>query len=619
MTPIKGKVTVRLLIIMLTVLHINSCYSIKRSYTKEQKAAFNAIFAAPLESRQNIQLVFEKTSSGADSIHALSWNLFGIYHSVNSQFDSATFAFSNAIKLLPKNGNTYLHILSNQAIAKKFNGDLQAALILFYETKKIMQEVKDQDTALLIKINGEIASILNLQYRYNEAIDIILNNIELLERNPKNEELVLAYQRQKLGNLYLRTKNHEFSERLYKHALPIFLKYEKKDAYYLSLLSMVEVAILEQNLNQAEDYAREALLGLKAFHNWEWISLVEQQLATVHFLKGDTAQGKEIFQSAFNTAIKGGGASLLGLTYRYLEMQSEQEQLLLYQSLWQTLEFHLSDVEKFPINDSYLFFEKMGKLWALDNRHKNAAFCLEKALIAKKEMDRLTALDALYEVQGKYQNILQNLENKQLKNEIKSQNRLSLYSLLIIVLLITVIITLIYQNQSKKALQKTKLYASEMEASLLQQQLTEKERAEAQKEELLQEQKKQLLQSVSEKRQIQNTIFSLLNKSEKSKAIDWKRELEIILSSQQFWKGITTSFKSLYPDFERRMNENYPLLTPNDIDFCILYDLRFSIKEISNILNIKHQSAITKKYRIAKKLQIKETEIFDSVIATIIR
>jgi DNA-binding CsgD family transcriptional regulator len=52
------------------------------------------------------------------------------------------------------------------------------------------------------------------------------------------------------------------------------------------------------------------------------------------------------------------------------------------------------------------------------------------------------------------------------------------------------------------------------------------------------------------------------------------------------------------------MKERYPVLTKSDIEFCAFVELGLSYKDIASILQISHESAISRKYRICKKLKI---------------
>ncbi|MCH8555750.1 MAG: tetratricopeptide repeat protein [Schleiferiaceae bacterium] len=586
-------------------------------YNPVQEEAFNAIFSKPAEAKTLIWKVFETTKTAPDSVHALSWNIIGVYYSVNNQYEDALEAYKQALKLLPETHTKHLHILKNSAITKKLLGDDQDALNLMYRVIDLALALQPADPILVVKLYGEVASILSNQYRYNEAIDYVIEGIELLELHFPEDELNLAYQRQKLANLYLRTKNQHFAKKMFESVLPVFKKYEKSDAYFLSMLSMVEVCLLNEELEKAALYGRNALEGFQAFDNPEWKSLAETQLATVYMKQGDSLYAKRLFESAFTNSLTARAKTLLGITSRYLEMLTKQEQLFVFKDIEYEINTLFSDLTTFPINDQYLYYSIMGKLWYEQKVFEKALFYFKNALQAKETMSELTELDAVYEVQARYQSIIQELENRGLEQQIINKNKITKYSYSIIVLLVLIVIFLVLRAMNRKKLQDAIAITKDQEAIILRQKLAQKEKADQLKEKLLAEQKRQLLTSVTEKRDIHTSINNLLLSSDEGKRVQWKKELETLLGRQQFWKGITVSFKTLYPDFERRLHDKYPILSVSDIDFCILYSLKFSLKEIASILNIEHQSAITKKYRIAKKLEINNVELFETKLSEI--
>jgi len=61
----------------------------------------------------------------------------------------------------------------------------------------------------------------------------------------------------------------------------------------------------------------------------------------------------------------------------------------------------------------------------------------------------------------------------------------------------------------------------------------------------------------------------------------------------------------------------FPVLTKNDIQFCSLLKLNLTYKEIASLLQISYESAVTKKYRIKKKIGIADDEEFEKMLISI--
>ncbi len=111
---------------------------------------------------------------------------------------------------------------------------------------------------------------------------------------------------------------------------------------------------------------------------------------------------------------------------------------------------------------------------------------------------------------------------------------------------------------------------------------------------------------------------STLKQIEKDKIIDQlKQELEqhptrntssllktIDLSSKKMWEDFNTRFVSVNQDFYKKLNENYPNLTPNDQKLCALIKLNFSTKEMARLLGVSSEAIQKARYRLRKKMNL---------------
>jgi len=61
-------------------------------------------------------------------------------------------------------------------------------------------------------------------------------------------------------------------------------------------------------------------------------------------------------------------------------------------------------------------------------------------------------------------------------------------------------------------------------------------------------------------------------------------------------------FKELHPNFYASINNNFPYITPRELQICALLSLNMQTKDISNITNISGPSLETIRYRIRKKM-----------------
>ena len=123
---------------------------------------------------------------------------------------------------------------------------------------------------------------------------------------------------------------------------------------------------------------------------------------------------------------------------------------------------------------------------------------------------------------------------------------------------------------------------------------------------------------------IQDSILSIIEKagqgSKEVKDVKMQnliKEIRSILSQKEYWSEFMMKFSKIHPEFNTNIKEKYPKLTSKDISFCSLIKLNLSNKEIANLLQVSHESVITKKYLLKKKLELQPDEDLFQIVNNI--
>lgn len=86
------------------------------------------------------------------------------------------------------------------------------------------------------------------------------------------------------------------------------------------------------------------------------------------------------------------------------------------------------------------------------------------------------------------------------------------------------------------------------------------------------------------------------------------REVDDSFDLDEQWELFQRHFEAVHPGFFSRLLKEYPGLTHNELKLCAYLRINLSSKEIAQILNISADSAITKRYRLRKKLNLPTEE-----------
>ena len=89
----------------------------------------------------------------------------------------------------------------------------------------------------------------------------------------------------------------------------------------------------------------------------------------------------------------------------------------------------------------------------------------------------------------------------------------------------------------------------------------------------------------------------------------WKQAGDLKKASQNInkedsWNIFKEAFDNADNDFLKKVKQDHPTLTPNDLRLCAYLRLNLSSKEIAPLLNISVRSVEIKRYRLRKKMNL---------------
>jgi DNA-binding CsgD family transcriptional regulator len=88
------------------------------------------------------------------------------------------------------------------------------------------------------------------------------------------------------------------------------------------------------------------------------------------------------------------------------------------------------------------------------------------------------------------------------------------------------------------------------------------------------------------------------------------------VSVDNAWNVFKEAFDSADKDFLKKVKQQHPSLTPNDLRLCAYLRLNLSSKEIAPLLNISVRSVEIKRYRLRKKMDLPhETGLVEYILS----
>ena len=110
--------------------------------------------------------------------------------------------------------------------------------------------------------------------------------------------------------------------------------------------------------------------------------------------------------------------------------------------------------------------------------------------------------------------------------------------------------------------------------------------------------------SMIKKNEFLNTIKTELVSGGKNNLDKVVKIIDKNLNNTDDWKLFQEAFNNADKKFLKKIKNNHPELTPNDLRLCAYLRLNLSSKEIAPLLNISPRSVEVKRYRLRKKMNL---------------
>lgn len=590
---------------------------------------------AELESRklvysdpQSALVLIKKTLAQAnrqnvhDTIKGNTYNLYGMYFGMTGNADSSIYYFKKSLGYVNKYPRNKARSLTNLAIGYRNKGSYKESAKYLNEALALHR--KEGNQVGVAMAYGELASIHNYLLEYDKSVDYLLKAIKILKAENNTRQLVAV--KQKLANTYLAQENFEFAADLYKECLPEFLAIGMEKNYYLTLVNLGESYIRLERFAEARTALQEASEGLEKFGDKELIGISYSKVANIEERTGQTDKAEVSYSKALDNLIATGSVRIVRIGGEYMNMLNENNRYYDALKVLNRIE-PLGKYDIANIEDRMVYQIAKADTYAHTSNEKLGNEAFKKAIFIMDTLRATGTQEAVKEIQAQFQTELQREKNLALeaKNEVLQQSLetdrilLVLYIIIIAVLLI-LIFSFLRSYRLKSRLQEEELMRIETERNLIKQQhMHEQELTNAQRE-IIEEKQRELTSSALRMANYQDSINEIIEKCETNSynsTNDIKKELIGASRQKDYWKQFETRFNTLHPDFGNTLVSRFSKLTKNDIEFCSLLKLNLSNKEIASLLQISHESAITKKYRIKKKMEIHDDSEFEKLLMEI--
>lgn len=540
-------------------------------------------------------------------------NCHGIYHAVGGNVDSASLLFNQIIADTSGDKKTRASAYFNLGVVKKNNNEPELALELLEYSRLIYIELGNIRKVAVCY--GEIASIYNSMGMYNISVDFLLKAISTLEQSDTTQDEVtpVENEKQKLANTYMLLGNFNYACVLYEQIIPFYKKTGNKFNYSQSLLNYGNVLKQLGRLKDARRVIDESIALFKEFEHREYLALALSYQAEILVLEGQSNQViVPIFQESIDLLSQ--STSLISQTVHekfiaYLVKQKmfhvaiimvqQSEALQLYTHARLSLQTQYQRL-KAEIYTGLNMDESISQ-WRLASEFQDSLLKNDRQVTARE-------LQIRYINEGMEKELALKKTSSEKMAKTVSVQRLYLAVLLLFLLLVG---GFAYQNKLRERVKRLQLEQLETEQRAKEVELKLKSAT-------IKQQQQELVAVTLENISQKGKLSQLIDNYKGAKNQEMKSIISSLNEKDERWEHFLKQIATLYPDFLQELHRKYPKLTQSDLEFCAMVRLNMSFKDIAKLLNISHQSVITKKYRVAQKLKVNGEEDFFQIIHGIV-
>ncbi|MCF8298786.1 MAG: tetratricopeptide repeat protein [Saprospiraceae bacterium] len=525
-----------------------------------------------------------------------------------------------------KNLNEQFEIVSNEV--NKYNSEnLQKRL--FYSRALLDIANQTSNVRLIGRAYYDLAYSYEIIGQYDLAIDACFEALKYLDK--ANDTLLIGMTYNEIGLIYSASNN---TSELLK-AIEYFNKFlkiqiERNDTAEIAgaYSNIGLIYIYMHNGDSAYYYSKKALGLREKIKQERTIPISLGNIGISLFYLGQKDSALYYYDKAIELYTKLNNLYGLNETYRnyitfYLD-ENEAEKAKYYIDRYDENSLKINSLRITQTSN----FNKYQYYKAINNSDEALKYfelykSISDTINDDKIKNRIANVEAVYRLDKREKEIALLQEKDKLRDEEeKNRKQRNTFIFILIALLVTILfiiaISTIRKSRHKRKLLELENQAFEKEKALAKSELEKSKLKEEELNTQLEYKSKQLTShalNMMKKNQflqeLENDILHISKDSDdkvKNKLRNLKRSIARMNKSEKDWELFKNYFEEVNQGFYNRISDKHEGLSSNDNKLLALIKLNMNIKETASVLNISPDSVKTARYRLRKKIGLKQDE-----------
>lgn len=592
------------------------------SINREVQKIESTIKQSPADGKEALFKILKDNPSLPDSTLGEIYMNLGISFGISNQLDSAKWFIDLAISHFDKKDMRKASALRLKAIFFRLGKEYQQSESAIKECLD-MNEKKWKNKSLQCEILTEYSSLYLDQNDYFKATQFCLEALKIIEStNVKDAELTQIKNslQVKLAEVYMRAGNDSMAIPYLWEVLPKRESQKNFHGYLQTGYQLSKALISTRQFKSADSLIYRLLLVAKQLNNEDYESYLYNNLGISLSKRAQYPDALTHFRQSFKMMTRLKSPFILVCVVPYLsslkETGGKAEAIEIINNPW------LKEVLKGANYEEKLNYQKneIHFLWnemTPAQLYEYSQNLLKLTDTVNKEGDRKLVL----ELQSKYQfeqqeksksNLIK--ENDLLKKQARYERNQNYLVAGIFIMILLAILQLAFRFRQRTLLQSKKLLVQEQEIKAQKQHTAWAELEKVYREQLIDQQKILLTKSITDSEELKLKLNQLVEEQKLENRKEMLEQLEKSKSQEVDLEKLLMQFNLVHPTFVSNLHKAYPKLSQSDLQFCILYRLNLSTKDISALTSVEPGSVYKKKYRLMHKMGLGKEEDFNNII-----
>jgi tetratricopeptide (TPR) repeat protein len=301
-----------------------------KDFDRLQSEAWDLMFVDPQSALSRLTELKKEAVNYPDSHLIFAYNSLAVCHSILGNNTQAIAMIDSALNLNgadPKG----INLLLNKSMIYIHSGNFEKSFELLNQAKIQAQEQDDYKS--LQTVYEELGTIYSEFGDYERSLSVLLKSKELNSKIPNPDLKSIIINKQKIGNLYLKLKNYEFSKKLLGEAIAEFKEQKMIDAYYTAYIGYCDVLFKTDAHKTLDSLLGVLIPEVVEFGSQKLLAFYLTIQANYFAEIGKPSQALKIFEDAYNiytdTSYAGFHRSLFIQYLDFLQTQGKSEKALM--------------------------------------------------------------------------------------------------------------------------------------------------------------------------------------------------------------------------------------------------------------------------------------------------